>query len=105
MPRSGFPSPFTSPIATDTGPSPVGNVVCGAYDGVVARAAVVLSSTLTEFENSLTTTMSGFPSPLTSPTDKARAPLPAAKVVWGANDGVVAPAAVVFKSTPTEFAP
>src|SRR5262249_47685953 len=80
--------------------------VCwGAKDGVVAPAAVVFSSTDTVALPELATRRSGRPSPLTSPTATEKGPVPVAKVCWGAKDGMVAPAAVVFSSTDTVALP
>src|SRR5262249_581854 len=73
----------------------------GAKDGMVAPAAVVFSSTDTVALPMLATSRSGRPSPLTSPTATELGWVPVGKVCWGAKDGVVAPAAVVFSSTDT----
>ena len=45
------------------------------------------------------------PSPFTSAAFTECGPEPVAKVCWAANEGVVAPGAVVFSSTDTVFDP
>src|SRR5262249_12307576 len=94
---------FTSPPATERGPVLLAKACCGAKEGVVAPAAVVFSSTDTVPLPLLATRRSGRPSPLTSPTATEYGLVPVGKVCWGAKEGVVAPAAVVFNSTDTEM--
>ena len=101
--RSGLPSPLKSPIETEAGFDPVANVVWAAYDGVVAPGTVVLRSTLTELELRLAIARSGLPSPLKSPIETEMGFEPVANVVWAAYVGVVAPSAVVLRSTLTEL--
>src|SRR5262249_39971273 len=103
--RSGRPSPLTSQTATAPGRVPVAKAWWGAKDGMVAPAAVVFGSTDTVALPRVATRRSGGPSPLTSPTATEMGPVPVAKVCWGAKDGVVAPAAVVFSSTDTVALP
>src|SRR5262245_27018383 len=103
--RSGRPSPLTSPTATELGMLPVAKVCWGAKEGGVAPGAVVVSSPDTVALTLLATRRSGRPSPLTSPTATELGVLPVAKVCWGAKEGVVAPAAVVFSSTDTVALP
>ncbi len=63
--RSGLPSPFTSPTATEYGVVPT----AGDKPGAGAKAPLPLPSrTLTVPSNSLAETRSGRPSPFTSPT-------------------------------------
>ena len=66
-------------------------------------SGVVLKSTLTDLEPALAMARSGLPSPLKSPIETEMGPVPVANVVWLAYDGVVAPGAVVLKSTLTEL--
>src|SRR5262249_6609580 len=91
--------------ATELGWVPVEKVCWGARAGVAAPAAVVFTSTETVLLPKWATRRSGLPSPLTSPTATELGALPVAKVCWGAKEGVVAPAAVVFSSTDTVALP
>src|SRR3954469_19897926 len=84
------------------------SMVCwGAKEGVVAPAAVVFSSTYTVGVPGLppalllAMTRSGLRAQFGAPTVTSRGPTRVAKVCWGAKEGVVAPAAVVFSSTDT----
>src|SRR5437588_465048 len=60
--RSGLPSPFRSPIATDLGTLSAANVAAALKDGVTALLPVPLSSTETTPDISATA-RSGLPSP------------------------------------------
>src|SRR5438105_15713470 len=71
--RSGLPSPFMSPMATDSGRLWAPKFAAVANVGVVVPGDVVLSSTETSVELKLATARSGLPSPFRSPiaTEKA----------------------------------
>ncbi len=84
---------------------PVAKVCWVAKLGVVAPAAVVLSSTETVSSPSFATIRSGLPSPLTSAAVTENGTVPVAKVCWVAKLGVVAPGAVVLSSTETVLPP
>src|SRR5262249_60700860 len=77
----------------------------GGGGGAVAPAAVVFGSPATVVLLGLAVLRWGLPSPLTSPTATETGTLPVAKVCWGANEGLVAPAAVVFSSTDAVLLP
>src|SRR6185295_9092951 len=89
MARSGMPSPFRSPIATETGKSPVVKSVLAEYEGVVAPGAVVFSSTDTLLEPKLTMARSDLPSPFRSPIATEKGLVPVVKSVFAAYEGVV----------------
>ena len=84
-------------------PTGAANVVPVSDDTVRLPGVVALRSTLTELEVELTMARSGLPSPLKSPIETEMGLLPVANVAWMAYDGVVAPGAVVLKSTLTEL--
>ena len=66
--RSGLPSPFRSPRATDAGRVPVGKSVLSVKAGVDAPGAAAFSRTDTEEAKWFATTRSDLPSPSRSPT-------------------------------------
>src|SRR5205809_730487 len=90
-------------IATDVFSSTdtVATFVWLAKDVVHAPGAIVFSSTDTLVSVKLSTTRSGLPSPLMSPTATESGVDPAAKLCWVAKVGTVAPGAVLFSSTDT----
>src|SRR5262249_38526820 len=105
MARSRIPSPFKSPMATETGKPPVAKSCLAATEVAVAPGAVVFKSTETLLAKKLATARSGMPSPLMSPTARASGAESVPKFFRGEKLTTVDPGAVVFKSTDTRFEP
>jgi len=103
--KSGFPSPFKSPIETEKGATPVVKSVLTEKLGVEAPGVVVFKNTDTLAEFELGTTKSGLPSPLRSPIETERGLVPVVKSVLAEKVGVEAPGVVVFKNTETLLEP
>ena len=80
--RSGLPSPFKSPIATEKGSVPTVTSDLLAKVGVKAPGVVVLSKIDVVLEFAFAVTRSGFPSPFRSPIATPRGPTPVVKSVF-----------------------
>src|SRR5947208_2519663 len=93
--RSGLPSPFRSPVATETGLAPAAKLSAALTVGGDAPGGVVFRSTLTTLLPLFATARSGLPSPSTSAIATACGAVPAAKLVAALKVGGGAPGGVV----------